>query len=89
MLCEEFGESGWNRSFQHNLPINSMAMVKNQGSQKQKCMIVTIRHVATPDSNARLSGAIATLLKAAARSTSQSKGISNGKQETPHGQAHN
>ncbi len=49
-------------------------MPKKQGKQNQKRLVVSIRHVATPDGNARLSRVIDILLKAAARDALRSKG---------------
>jgi hypothetical protein len=60
-------------------------VAKNRSKQNQKCPVVGIRHVATVDSDARISHAIDMLLQAAAEAKSQSKGISAGKKETPHG----
>jgi len=62
-------------------------VAKKQGRQSQKRLVVSIRHVATPDGNARVCRTIDILLKAAAEANSQSKDTSNGKKETPHGQA--
>jgi len=62
-------------------------VAKNEGSQNQKRMVVTIHHAATPDGSARISRAISVLLKAAEEANSQSKDTSNGKKEAPHGQA--
>jgi len=60
-------------------------VAKTQGKQNQKRPVVGIRHIATVDSDARISHAIDMLLQAAAEAKSQSKGISNGKKETPRG----
>ena len=62
-------------------------MPKTRGKRNQKCPIVSIRPIATADGDARLSRAIDILLKAVAEANSQSKDTSNGKKETPHGQA--
>ncbi len=60
-------------------------MAKTQGKQNQKRPVVDIRHIATLDSDARISRAVDMLLRAAGEAKSQSKGISDGKKETPHG----
>lgn len=60
-------------------------MPKTQGKQNQERLKVRVCHVAIVDSDARISRAIDMLLQAAAEAKSQSKGISNGKKETPHG----
>jgi len=59
---------------------------KTRGKQNQKRPVVSIRPIATIDSDTRVSRAIDILLKAAAEANSQSKDTSNGK-KTPHGQA--
>ena len=61
-------------------------MPKTRGKQNQKRPVVSIRPIATIDSDTRVSRAIDILLKAAAEANSQSKDTSNGK-KTPHGQA--
>ena len=62
-------------------------MPKKRGKQNQKHPVVSIRPVATADSDARLSRAVDILLKAAVEANSQSKDTSNSKKETLHGQA--
>jgi len=59
---------------------------KTRGKQNQKRLVVSIRPIATIDSDTRVSRAIDILLKAAAEANSQSKDTSNGKKR-PHGQA--
>lgn len=61
-------------------------MPKTRGKQNQKRPVVSIRPIATIDSDTRVSRAIDILLKAAAEANSQSKDTSNGKK--PGGQAH-
>jgi len=58
-------------------------VAKQQGKQNHKRMVVSLRHVATPDANARLSRTIDILLRAAARGASQSKGNPSTKREEP------
>ena len=62
-------------------------MAKKQGKQNQKRIVVSIRHVATPDAEERFSHAIGILLKAATRNTSQSKQTPNTKKKEPPCQA--
>lgn len=52
-------------------------MAKKQGKQNQKRMVVTMRHVTTPDAEGRLSRAIDILLRVAARGTAK-------KERPPH-----
>ena len=58
-------------------------MAKKQGEQNQKRMVVTMRHVTTPDAEQRLSRAIDILLRVAARGTTKSKDGINTEKETP------
>ena len=54
-------------------------MAKKQDKQNQKSLVVNLRYVATPDGNARLSRALGILLRAAARSTTESEDDIKGK----------
>lgn len=62
-------------------------MAKKQGKQIQKRMVVTMRHVATPDAEERLCRAMEILLRAAARGTSQSEDSPDAQKEEPPCQA--
>jgi hypothetical protein len=48
-------------------------VAKKQGRQSQKRLVVSIRHVATPDGNVRVCRTIDILLKAAAEASSRQK----------------
>ena len=54
-------------------------MAKKQDKQNQKRLVVSMRHVATPDGNARLSHVVEILLRAAARGTTKSEDSIKGK----------
>ena len=58
-------------------------MAKKQDKQKQKRMVVTMRHVTTPDAEKRLSHAMEILLRAAARDTSQAEDSPDADKEKP------
>ena len=63
-------------------------MAKKQDEQNYKRIVVSLRHVATPNDNARLCRIIDILLLAAARNTSQLKdNPANTKKEEPPCQA--
>lgn len=57
-------------------------MAKKQGKQNHKRMVISLRHVATPDAEERLARAIGILLKAAARDTTKSVDSINTEKET-------
>jgi len=48
-------------------------VAKKQDKQNQKRLVVSMRHVATPDGNARLSHVVEILLRAAARDATKSE----------------
>jgi len=62
-------------------------VAKKQDKQNQKRLVVSMRHVATPDGNARLSHVVEILLRAAARGTTKSEGSIDAKKEGPPHQA--
>lgn len=55
-------------------------MAKKLGKQNNKRIVVSLRHVVTPDGNARVSRTLDILLRAAARSTTKSQDGIKGKQ---------
>ncbi len=60
-------------------------MAKKQGKQNHKRIVVSLRHVATPDAEERLARATGILLKAAARGTTKSEDSIKGKRGPARG----
>lgn len=58
-------------------------MAKREGKEKQKRLVVSMRHVTTPDAEGRLSLTIDILLRVAARGTTKSEDSINTEKETP------
>lgn len=66
-------------------------MAKKQNKQNQKRLVVSLRHVAAPDGNARVLRTIEILLRTAARGSRKDKkgptgdGLTDGDEAVPHG----
>lgn len=58
-------------------------MAKKQGKQNQKRLVVSMRHVATPDAEERVCRAIEILLRAAATGISQAEDSPDADKEKP------
>jgi len=61
-------------------------MIGEEDKKNPKRLIVTLRHVANPDADARISRAVDILIEAAA-SKAQPTGRTNIRKETPSGQS--
>ena len=63
-------------------------MANKQRKQNHTCIVVSLRHVATPDADARLSRTVDILLKAAAKkNTPKSKEMPRDQKQRQHGEA--
>jgi len=58
-------------------------VAKKQDKRNKKRLVVSVRHVATPDAKERLSHAVDVLLRAAARDTSQAGDSPDADKEKP------